>query len=408
MPASAPPASRTGAPGDRVNSQVLLGLLVSLGAFGVDAMLPALASMGRAFGVGETRAQLVVGVYLLGFSAGQLLFGPLSDAWGRRRVLLAGLAAFWALSGAVAVFRDFSYLLAARTLQGVFAASLRTVGTAWVRDRYRGESMARVMALVQSVFVVAPVLAPWVGAYLVRWGWQAVFLFLATTGALLWVWALAALEESLPVKARRPLAWRSLWEAVRLVGSRRELVAAVLALGSTYGMLYAYLVSAPQLYKTHLRLSNEAFALAFAGTALFQLVAMLVTRALVVRVGLRRLVWSTAAYLFVVTGLLPLHASGWSSPWGLWLHISLVFFGITLTFPNATSLALEPLGSVAGFASSALGFASTFLAGLLGNALGQWSEGDPVRFALGWVVLATLSLAATQWAVAGGREVPLR
>ncbi len=383
-------------------------MLVSLGAFGVDAMLPALASMGRAFGVSETRAQLVVGVYLLGFSAGQLLFGPFSDAWGRRRVLLAGLTAFWALSAAMATFRDFSFLLAARTLQGAFAASLRTVGTAWVRDRYRGESMARTMALVQSVFVVAPVVAPWVGAYLVRWGWQAVFIFLAAVGALLWAWAIVGLEESLPVRARRPLGGRALWEAVRLVASRRELVAAVVALASTYGMLYAYLVTAPQLYKTHLGLSNEAFALAFAGTALFQLAAMLVTRALVARVGLRRIVLSTATYLFVVTALLPLHARGWFSPWGLWLHISLVFFGITLTFPNTTSLALEPLGSVAGFASSTLGFASTLLAGLLGNALGQWSEGDPLRFALGWVALAALSVAATRWAVAGGREAPVR
>jgi MFS transporter, DHA1 family, multidrug resistance protein len=182
-PAASPPPSW--------EPQVLLGLLISLGAFGVDAMLPALTSLASTFRVGETQAQLVVGAYLLGFSWGQLLFGPLSDAWGRRRVLLAGLLVFWTSSAAVLWIRDFGWLVAARGVQGLFASSLRTVGTAWVRDRYRGEAMARVMALVQSVFVVAPVLAPWVGAYLARRGWPAVFAFLGAVGCVLWGWALA-------------------------------------------------------------------------------------------------------------------------------------------------------------------------------------------------------------------------
>ncbi len=131
---------------------------------------------------------------------------------------------------------------------------------------------------------------------------------------------------------------------------------------------------------------------------------MLATRALVARVGLRRLLRSAASYLFATAALLPLHAQVGAAAWALWLHVSLVFFGITLMFPSATSLALEPLGSVAGFASSALGFASTFLAGVLGNVLGRWSEGDPVRFAAGWAVLAACAVLLTRWAVARARD----
>jgi DHA1 family bicyclomycin/chloramphenicol resistance-like MFS transporter len=354
--------------------------------------------MAATFGVGETRAQLVVGAYLLGFSWGQLLFGPMSDAWGRRRVLLGALGAFWVSSAILPFIRDFGVLVGARTLQGLLASSLRTVGTAWVRDRYRGETMARVMALVQSVFVVAPVVAPWVGAYLARMGWPAVFLFLAAAGGTLWTWALVRLEETLPPGARRPLAWRPLWEAAQTVLRTRESVAGTALLALTYGMLYAYLVSAPQLYKAHLGLSNEAFAAAFAGTALFQLMAMLATRALVGRVGVRSLLRKAAVYLCAVAVLLPLHVHVGGSVVALWLHLSLVFFGITLTFPNATSLALERLGPIAGFASSAVGFASTFVAGLVGNALGQWSGGHPVRFAWGWAVLAVLALVASRGA----------
>lgn len=395
--------SRLRGPGPRgrpssTEPQILLGLLISLGAFSVDAMLPALSSMAVAFGVGETQAQLVVGAYLLGFSWGQLLFGPLSDAWGRRPVLLGALAVFWASNAAIPFVRDFGVLVAARAVQGLLASSLRTVGTAWVRDRYPGESMARVMALVQSVFVVAPVVAPWVGAYLARLGWPAVFLFLAATGCVLWGWALARLEETLPPAARRPLAWRPLWEAAGMVARTRESLVGAGVLALTYGMLYAYLVSAAQLYKRHLGLSNEAFAAAFAGTALFQLMAMIATRALVERLGVRRLVRSAAAYLFVVTVLLPLHAGARGPAGALWLHLSLGFFGITLTFPNATSLALERLGEVAGFASSTVGFASTFVAGLVGNIVGQWSGGHPVRFAWGWAALGTLVLVTSRWA----------
>jgi DHA1 family bicyclomycin/chloramphenicol resistance-like MFS transporter len=373
-------------------------LLISLGAFGVDAMLPALSSLASTLRVGETQAQLVVGAYLLGFSWGQLLFGPLSDAWGRRPVLLGALGLLWLSHAALPFIRDFGVLVSARAFQGLLASSLRTVGTAWVRDRYRGEAMARVMALVQSVFVVAPVLAPWVGAYLARLGWQAVFAFLAVVGCALWAWALARLEETLPPQSRRPLAWRPLWEAAAAVARTPESLVGTGLLALTYGMLYAYLVTAPQLYKAHLGLSNEAFAAAFAGTALFQLMAMLATRALVGRLGVRRLVRGAAVYLCLVTLLLPLHAAGVGSVVLFWLHLSLAFFGITLTFPNATSLALERLGRVAGFASSTVGFASTFVAGLVGNALGQWSGGDPRRFAWGWAALGAATFLLSRWA----------
>ena len=120
---------------------------------------------------------------------------------------------------------------------------------------------------------------------------------------------------------------------------------------------------------------------------------------MVPRLGVRRLLEAGVGYLAGVTLLLPLHAVALGSISAFWLHLSLAFFGITLIFPNATSLALEPLGRVAGFASSAVGFASTFAAGLLGNLLGQWSGGEPVRFAWGWAALAVV-------AVVGSRLLP--
>ncbi len=371
---------------------VLLGLLMALVAFGVDAMLPALSAMAREYGVSETRAQLVVGIYLMGLAPGQLVFGPLSDRFGRRRVLLSALSAFTALSLLIPLVRSFPLLVALRLVQAFFGASLRSVGTALVRDRYRAEAMARTLSFVQMVFLVVPILAPSVGTLLLQLGWRAVFLFLGGLAAALLAWGTLRLPETLPPERRRPLGFQPLREALTLLVRTPESRTSTLLLALSYAMLHGYLVNAPQLYKTHLGLSNAQFALAFGGTAAFQSLAMLCTGLAVHRVGLRAFLRWSLLFLAGATVLFPLHVRLVRDPLFVWVHTSLVFFGIGLVFPNALSLALEPMGRMAGFASSVVGFSSSLLASLLGNLLGQWSGGEPFRFGVGWLVLSLLAL----------------
>ncbi len=380
-----------------VELTVLLGLLMALVAFGVDAMLPALSAIAGEYGVTETHAQLVVGVYLTGFAPGQLVFGPLSDRFGRRRVLLCALGVFTALSLLIPLVRSYSLLVILRFFQAFFGSSLRSVGTALVRDRYRGEAMARILSFVQMVFLVVPILAPSVGTLLLGLGWRAVFLFLGCLAAVLLGWAAIRLPETLPPHRRRPLGFAPLRGALRLLLQTPESLVATLLLACSYAMLHAYLLNAPQLYKTHLGLSNAQFALAFGGTAAFQSLAMLCTGLAVHRLGLRAFLWWSLVCLFVSATLFPLHVLLLRNPVLIWLHTSLVFFGIGLVFPNAMSLALEPMGSVAGFASSAVGFSSTLLASFLGNALGQWSGGEPLRFGLGWLLLGLCAFLCGLW-----------
>jgi DHA1 family bicyclomycin/chloramphenicol resistance-like MFS transporter len=371
-----------------VELTVLLGLLMALVAFGVDAMLPALSVLAREYGVTETQAQLVVGVYLMGFAPGQLLFGPLSDRYGRRGVLLSALGAFTALSFLMPLVRSFALLVTLRFFQAFFGASMRSVGTALVRDRYQGEAMARILSFIQMVFLVVPVLAPSVGTLLLGLGWRAVFLFLGGLAAALFGWAAARLPETLPRPHRRPLSYVSLREALRFLVRAPESRVATFLLTFTFAMLHAYLLNAPQLYKTHLGLTNPQFALAFGGTAAFQSLAMLCTGLMVHRLGLRAFLRWSLVCLFASAALFPIHVLLLRDPLLIWLHTSLVFFGIGLVFPNAMSLAMEPMGSMAGFASSVVGFSSGLLASSLGTALGQWAGGEPFRLGVGWFLLA--------------------
>ena len=158
----------------------LIAAIMSLNALAIDVMLPALPHMGEALGVGDDNdRQFVVSVYMIGFGVGQLLIGPLSDRFGRRAALLAGIGLYIAAAVAATLAPSFGALLALRLIQGLGAASTRVVATAVVRDRFSGQAMAEVMSLAFMVFMVIPVVAPGMGEVLMAFGpWQSIFLFM--------------------------------------------------------------------------------------------------------------------------------------------------------------------------------------------------------------------------------------
>ncbi|MCM8748207.1 multidrug effflux MFS transporter [Thermomicrobiaceae bacterium CFH 74404] len=380
----------------------LLGFMMGLSAFSIDAMLPALHDLAVAFQTSDTRAQLVVNLYFFGFAAGQIVFGPLSDRFGRRSLLSVSATGFFLCALALVFAPSLGLILVLRFLQGVFGAALRVVGTALVRDVYRGEAMARVLSFAMLVLLVAPLFAPSLGVLLLRWGWRAPFGMIAAISAFLTVWLVLRLPESLPPERRRPLQLGHLRRAWQRLLQTPPSLAFTVILGCSYGMLYAYLASSAQLYKEHFGLSNALFALAFAGTGLAQVLGTVTNGLVITRLGLRRVLPPAVVGLSLVSvSLLGVAALG-VGVLGYWLLMSAAFFGIALIFSNANSAALEPLGDIAGFASSVIGFTSTVLANLFGLAIGQLAQGSPAGLALGFFLLSLGNVLALAVALRAG------
>jgi len=375
----------------------VLGLLMAMSAFAIDIMLPALRDIAFAFRIDETRAQLVVNVYFLGFAIGQLFFGPLSDQIGRRVPLLLAAGGYGVTVLAMLFAPTFGLLLVLRFVQGCFASGLRATGTAMVRDAFRGEAMARILSFAFMVLLAAPLFAPSLGVLLLRWGWRAPFAFLAVLAVGLLGWVLLRIPETLPPSRRARQNPDHFWSVARAFWAAKPSIAFTLVLGASYGVLQAYLASAPQLVKGYFGFSNEAFALAFAAGGLAQVVGTLTNGWLITRLGLRRVLPAALALLALATTALVVTSAATPRFLSFWAGVVLMFFAIALIFPNANSAALEPLGRIAGFASSLVGFGSTVLAGMFGTAIGQLSAGEPHRFALGLWLLSLLNLVVLAW-----------
>jgi DHA1 family bicyclomycin/chloramphenicol resistance-like MFS transporter len=375
----------------------LMGLMMASGAFAIDIMLPALQDIAATFGVAETRAQLVVNVYFVGFAVGQLFFGPWSDQVGRRLPLLVAAAGYGVAVLGMLVAPTFGLLLALRFVQGAFSSGLRAAGTALVRDSFRGEAMARILSFAFMVLLAAPLFAPSIGVLLLRWSWRAPFGFMGLLAAVLFLWLLVRVPETLPPERRALQSPAHLWTAAKAFWAVKVSVAFTVILGLSYGVLQAYLASASQLVKDSFGLNNQAFAIAFALGGLAQVVGTIVNGTLITRLGLRRVLPTALVILAAATSYLVV-ASILSDRFSVfWFGVLLMFFAIALIFPNTNSAALEPLGRIAGFASSLVGFGSTALASLFGTAIGQISGGEPHRFAVGLWLLALGNLVVLAW-----------
>ncbi len=374
---------------------VLMAGLMATNALSIDSMLPALPAIGHALGVAsENQRQWVVTAYLLGFGATQLIYGPLADRYGRRPVLIAGLSIFVVFSVLAAFAWSFETLLLARVLQGVGVAGTRVLTISIIRDCYAGRTMARVMSLTFIVFFTVPILAPSVGqAILLVAPWPWIFGVLAIFGGLVMLWAALRLPETMDPADRRPIALASIWNAVRTTLSQRVSVGYMAAQAITTGGMFGFVTSAQQIFVDSL--GEEAwFPVLFALCAIGMGFASFVNASIVERLGQRRVSHTALLALIAVAGL---HAavalSGFELVWTFVAFQSLTMFCIGLMGSNFNSMAMEPLGHVAGTASSVQGFVTTTVGALLGFFIGQHFDGSTVPLALGFTAVGLGTLA---------------
>ncbi len=369
--------------------------LISLNALAIDMMLPALSAIGEDLDVTDPNdAQLVVIVYVFSSGVAQLIYGPLSDRFGRRPVLLAALGGYVIAAALSVVASSFALLLASRALQGLTTAAGRVVGVAVVRDTCSGRRMAEIMSMAITVFMIAPVLAPAAGqALLLAAPWRSLFAVLTAYGCVVWLWVYLRLPETLPRERRAPLKPGGIARAFSEVFRDRTARGYAIASTFMFAAPMAYLSASEQIFVQTFNL-GAMFPVAFGAVALSIAVASITNARLVGRFGMRR-ISHAAAIVFAVVSLMhfALAAAGLESLAIFMAFQMIVFFCIGLMMGNFSSLALEPLGHVAGVASSVLGFATLAGGATVGGLIARAYDGTALPLLGGFALTALATLA---------------
>lgn len=243
---------------------LLLAALAMIGPFSIDTYLPAFPAMAKNLNASMLEVQQTLTAYLLTFAAAMLWQGALSDALGRRRVILWGLAVYVLASIFCAMASNIHMLWLGRGLQGASAGVGMVVGRAIIRDLYDGASAQRLMAKVGIIFAIAPALAPILGGWIhAFFDWHAIFIFLALFGALLWLMVWRLLPETLTAANRQPLSVHNLWHGYRSVFGNLAFMRLSVALACVFNGMFIYVLSAPVFLMQHLHLSAQDFAWLF-------------------------------------------------------------------------------------------------------------------------------------------------
>jgi DHA1 family bicyclomycin/chloramphenicol resistance-like MFS transporter len=383
----------------------LLAMMVSILALSIDAMLPALGQIGRDLSVAEANdVQLVISAMFLGFAAGQLVAGPLSDSYGRKPVIYGGYVIFVAGCLMAMFATSFEMLLAGRVLQGLGAAAPRIVSMALVRDGYEGRAMARIQSIVMAIFILVPAIAPAAGqGVLLVADWRAIFGLLLVMALIAFIWFALRQPETLAMEARRKFSLRNVAGGIMEAVSYRAMTGYTLAAGISFGAFLGYLSSAQQIFQQAYD-TAEMFVFYFGGVALAIGAASIFNSKVVMNLGMRYMTWRALAGLAALSiAFLPL-AMTWDGLPPLWLFLCLAGAGLLcfgILFGNFNALAMEPVGHMAGLGAAIVGSVSTFVSLPLGWAIGHAYDGTVLPLVGGFGLLALISLAAMWWTEKG-------
>jgi len=361
----------------------LLTALIALGQLATAIYAPSMPSLAGVFGTTAETVALTLTVFLAGFAVSQLVFGPLSDRFGRRPVLLWGVVLFLIGSLGCALSNGIGALIAWRFVQSVGACSGAVLGRAIVRDIYGRERAAKALAYIGIAFSVSPAVSPIIGGYLQVWyGWRSPFLFLTGIGLILLALGWTLLSESNKTPDPNALAPGAMLRNFRVLLTDRTFLGYMAALSLTFSGLMAFVASAPFLIIEQLHLSPDHFGLLAALTSAGTLAGNLSAGTLTTRLGTRRMVAGGCA--ISLAGALIMAGFGLAGHFGIWLVMGpmIVFlWGMGTVMPNAMAGAIGPFARMTGAASALLGFfqmAAGAAAGMIAGGLPhdtQWPLG---------------------------------
>lgn len=356
----------------------MLAFMTALGPLATDLYLPSLPHIGAELGATPAAVQLTLSAYLIGFSAGQIFYGPISDAVGRKPVLLAAFGIFLAATVACALAGSIETLIGARVAQAFGGAGPIILARTVVRDLYEGPRAGRELSMMGSIMGVTPVIAPVFGGFLqVAFGWRASFVAMAAAALALMVIAALLLPETIRVRQKGGLSPAAILRSYAVVLSNGTYRVYVGLLALSYAGLFAFISASSFVMQGVYGLGEVAFGLAFASCSASFVVGTLIGTRLVSRKGFDRT---------IAVGVLLLALGGVGQFLGVLLFPRLLlalivpemlfFMGIGLVLPQAMAGAMTPFPDRAGAASSLAGFVQMVFASVTGAVIGLFVNGS--------------------------------
>ncbi|WP_373517586.1 multidrug effflux MFS transporter [Pricia sp.] len=373
----------------------LMASLMSIVALAIDALLPAISHIGIAINsLDPTDNQLLITMIFLGLGVGQLFFGPLSDSFGRKPIVYMGFGLF-TVASAICVFApSLEIMIIGRILQGIGLSAPRTIAISIIRDTYKGDYMARIMSFVTAFFILVPVVAPAIGKWIMdAFGWEAIFyvqLFFALVVAI-WFWKRQV--ETLRPQYKIPFSGRVFVNGLREFLKYRETIAFTFTSGFITGAFLVYLSSSQHVFEDQYGLA-ESFPYIFAGLACSVGLSTFLNGTLVMRFGMRKLALmaQTAFCAIAVTYVVVFYGSPNPNVAVLVLFLFTQFFCLGFLWGNFRSIAMEPIGHIAGIGAAINGFVATVMAVPIASYIGSFVQDTVWPMFLGLAICGLLSL----------------
>ncbi|WP_458790519.1 multidrug effflux MFS transporter [Yoonia sp. MH D7] len=364
----------------------LVAMLFASMAFAIDAMLPALSTIGAELSPSDpARSALVVGIFVLGMGTGTLFSGPLSDAYGRKPLIIWPYLIFIAGSVLAANAPTLEILLIARFIQGLALSGPRIAGLAMVRDLYSGPKMAAVMSMAMMVFGLVPAIAPLLGQVILNmFNWQAIFYSMVIFGVVVSLWYGSRQGESHVVSARRPLKISSMWEAAKYAFGNRVFRYSVAVQTVLYSALFLQISLIQPVFEIYYD-KADTFPLWFGAIAVLTMSASFINARIVGRLGMRKIIQGTLGVqvVFSSTVIAVFLISGGLAFWLYFIWAVSVMLMVGFTFGNLNALAMEPMGKIAGMAASIAAGISTILSALISMMISLTFDGTPLPLTIG-------------------------
>lgn len=379
----------------------LMAFLMSNVALAIDAILPGLSEIGQSLNnTDPTDLQLIISMIVLGIGVGQLVFGSISDSFGRKPIVYVGVGLFILASGICLMANDLTTMLIGRILQGVGLSAPRSISISIIRDSYKGDHMARIMSFVSVIFILVPMFAPIIGQLILNYSnWEAIFIFQVIFALIIIFWFAKRQRETLSEKNKVEFSKSLFIEGTKEFFKYKSTIVYTLIAGIMSGAFLTYLGASSHIFQEQYGLKDE-FAYIFGILALTMGASTFANGKLVLKYGTKKLA-GIALYVFIFSALIYsglFFSSENPNLYVLMVFLSLQFMSLGFVFGNVNALAMEPIGHIAGIGAALNGFFKTVLAVPITILIGNFIEASALPLFIGFLACGILSLFLT-WSI---------